>query len=1211
MRVRSKNLDEFGTGKDLRVRSAASNRRTGLAAGLAALLVLGIAAVPTPARRDVPQPAPEMLPVAETGTEPMRQHEQDAIDLAAQIGQRVEVGDLRDESRTVYAKPEGTMLAIEHTRPVRVVRDGKWIAVDATLVKASDGSLGPRAATYGLRLSGGGSGPLLTAQRAGQTFSLEWPGELPKPTFEGAQATYPEVLPDVDLVINVSPDAFSHVLVIKSAEAAQNPQVQKIAFGLTTSGINLRETPEGGVDAMDNTGGVVFEASRPSMWASDEPATTAAARSAAKKVDPTPAAPEEAAPNPSSEVPVDVDITATTVSLTPDAGMLADPGTTYPVYIDPVWATAKRSAYTMVAKGYPSESYWSFDKKSDEGVGKCPVEYGGCDGTDVKRLFYTVPTPYLGKDVLSAQFAVTMTHTASSSARAVQLFKAKSGISKSTTWSNQPASDGTLDTASPTGTRSSCADGDQNVRFDVKSAMGDSYTGKSLTFGMRASDEGDTTAWKRFCGNGQLELTYNRAPNTPAIAKLTSSPGGTCRSGTSRPIVPDSPTFYMYVSDPDHAAAHKEEVRAEVLFTWSGGSKTVTTAYKAGDGKARLQMTPTGLPQNTVVSWKVRAQDDDGWYGGYSSPACEYLMDTKAPPAADIDSPDFLPLDAAEKTSACAPDDEVRKYAGMYSTFTFDSSGTDTVRYRYGFDTAPTTDLVPRKADGTTVNPGGPVSMRFKADVAGEHVVNVVAYDAAGNSSESNCRFTTATRKGVGEWQLTDQAGATTAADTGGDHPLAVKPGVTLGVPGPGCAAALGECTRDRAARFSGASDGYLESNTNALIDTSGSFSVAAWVKLNDLTVDHTAVSQDGTGEPGFTLGYDASSGKWSFEVPYLDVNTLGVWTSTSDTPARTNEWTHLVGVFDEEVNSMRLIVNGVGQNVVQNRTAWKSRGAVQIGRLLDKGGYRDWWNGELSDVAVYDRIVSIREASMMAKLRPVRLGYWPLNATTTDKRSIEYDGNTVRDLYLEGDARINIPDLANDPFADTALVGAGELVLDGIDDRARTNAAVVPMSGSFTVSARVRIPSAGCAQNMTVISQAATKTSGFRIRCTPVDGGLWELVMPQTDVAAPPADQTTTITDTTHYVNDSQDGQHLALVYNAFTKELSFYVDGQLAQVEPAEPAAILNAGGALQLGRAMVGGTYGEYFAGVIDDVRVYSGITDATTVALMANRQEQPSL
>jgi len=191
-------------------------RAAGLTAALAALL-LAYAAVP---RGTAVPAAPEMTPAAD---EPVRSSEAEAVAYARQIGSRVEIGAFRTENREVYANPDGSVTADEHAEPVRVARAGRWVPVDATLVKADDGSIGPKAATIGLRLSGGGDGPLLTVERAGRTMTLSWPAKLPEPELEDTRATYPEVLPGVDLVINVGVSGFSHVLVIKTPEAAQDP----------------------------------------------------------------------------------------------------------------------------------------------------------------------------------------------------------------------------------------------------------------------------------------------------------------------------------------------------------------------------------------------------------------------------------------------------------------------------------------------------------------------------------------------------------------------------------------------------------------------------------------------------------------------------------------------------------------------------------------------------------------------------------------------------------------------------------------------------------------------------------------------------------------------------------------------------------------------------------------------------------------------------
>ena len=1181
-------------------------RGLGLSAGLAALLA-GYAVTSAPA-----VPAPVMTPVAEQN--PMRQSEAAAAARAAEIGERVEIGSQRAERRTVYANPNGTTTAIEHTQPVRVVRDNAWTPVDATLVAAPDGSVGPRAATFGLRLSGGGDGKLLTAERAGRTLSLDWPGALPRPAVTGGRATYAEVLPGVDLVVSVTPDSFSHVLVIKTAEAAENPELSAVELGLRTTGLTVRENEAGGLAAVDEAaGGAVFEAPRPTMWDSPAQPATAAQKSAARTVNPAPQDAVEAAPESSTEVPLAVEVDADSLTLLPDQKMLKDPGTTFPVYVDPVFSTSKRSAYAMVAEGFPNQSYWSFAKEPDEGVGECPVSSGWCNGVLVKRLFYTVPTPYVGMEILEAKFAVTMVATYNSDAKGVSLYRAGGGITSSTDWNNQPAMSELMQTISPTGKRDGCESANQNVRFDVSDAFDDVNRGKlkALTFGMRAVSETDYKAWKRFCGNGQLEVTYNRKPNVPPIAKLTSSPGGSCVSGAARPTVSAAPTLYMYVSDPDHSTKHVENVRAKVVVTYrkpdnSTATTEYLTAYKAGDGKTRLQVSlPATLPQGVVISWRVQAGDTADSWSGLSSPACEFIYDKTAPPEPDIDSPEFLPLDAADTTGVCVPDDEDRGYAGLYGTFTFDVPGTDAVRYQYGFDEDPKYDLIPKKADGT-VNPGGPVSLRHMPEQAGTREVRVRAYDKANNpSTVAVCQFGVTTRLAAGEWYLGEQPGSTAAADARNLHPVDVPADVTLGVGGPGCQNAVGACDRDRAARFTGAGTSFLASRSSALVDTSKAFSATAWVKLADDGQERIAVSQDGSGQPGFTLGLDAATKKWAFKIPTTDVHALGGWASLSGTTAVKNEWTHLAGVYDAEKLTVQLYVNGVAQTAMPRRSAFRSRGAVQIGRRLDRGGYRGAWKGDLADVAVFDRVVPGKELGALVKLRPIRVGYWPLNAVAAG-RSPERDGVTARDLLLEGGAEIRTPDPA-DPFADTALIGPGELKLDGVDDRARTAGPVVPMDGSFTVTARVRLATDGCSRNMTVVSQAGTKASGFRIRCTADD--YWQLVVSGSDETAPAKEAT--VTDEVRFPSGDQEGQALAVVYNAFTRELWFYVDGELSSVDPVTPAAMFNAGGGLQIGRAMVAGAFGEQFAGVIDDVRVYGGTVDPATVALLAQRLEQSNL
>jgi|GEM_PF-720000 len=1201
-------------------------RRLGLSLGLAGLLaayaVVASPATAAPDRTEQAAPAPaaesdEPAPAtAVDGAEPVRQTEAEAFAHAVEIGERVEIGALQSESTQTFANPDGTLTSVQHAQPFRVVRDGQWVPTDATLVTAADGSIGPRAATLGLRLSGGGDTPLVRVERAGRSMTLDWPGALPEPTVDGDQAVYAEVLPDVDLVVDVEVTGFSHVLVVKTPEAAQQPELAELEFGLATAGLTVQDGLEGGLAAVDTVSGApVLEAAAPAMWDSgDDAAGTDAAtpgRTAPDTGDVTGVDATESAPPGASQAPIGWRIDGDTLTLLPDQAMLTDPDTRWPVYIDPVWQDTRRSDWAMVASGYPHMSYHKFS--GTEGVGDCPVDSGQCNKVGKKRIYYALPTPYAGRTILSAEFRVTMTHTYNSTPKNVSLYRASSGISSGTNWNNKPALGVLLQTKAPTAKKNSCTSTNQNVGFTATAAVREAVTKgwSTTTFGLAATDENDQTAFKRFCGNALLAVHYNRTPSQPKQSELTMSPGGQCVTGANRPYVDTPPTLFMVLRDPDHSSSHTEDVRGQILYYWydSAGTRInnyVTTGWKASGSRFQYTL-PSNIPQNTPVTWEVRAGDSEVWgpwsWEGSTQTACQFVYDSTAPAAPDIDSPEYLPLDAGEHTSACVEDDQHRGGVGIYGTFTFDSVSTDTVRYLYGFNTNPLPDneLVP-------TSPGGPVSLRWMPVDDAPNIVTVQAVDQSGlRSAIATCVFSVPTRLAAGEWGLGEAAGAASAEDARGNHPAVAGAGVTFGVSGPGCGDSGSECQFDRAIQFTGdAADSYLATTSSALVDTSSGFGASAWVRLTDDTTDRVAVSQDGSGEPGFTLGFDAATGKWEFAIPSTDVLSLGGWSVTSTAPAIRDEWTHLAAAYDPELKTMTLYVNGHVQPTVPRRSAWKSRGAVQIGRAYARSGHTAGWAGELADIAVYDRVLVPREVSELSTLRPIRLGYWPLDDVSGD-RSPEYDDENGQELLLENGAHLYAPDVDADPFAELPLVGGGHLVLDGIDDRARTESPVAVTDGSFTAAARVRLPSPTCGdRDQAVLSQAGTVASGFVIRCG--SANRWELVLPHSDNNDP---QTTLVFDGEQLPSADQYGQHLAVVYDAFRNELRLFVNGEVAVTAAATYTAGWRADGPLQVGRALHNGGFGQYLGGVVDEVRVYTGIADDETIQLMTSIDPNPYL
>jgi hypothetical protein len=1186
-------------------------RKIGLAAGMMALLA-GYAVAPEVGG---PVTAPAFERVAEE--KPLRQTEDDAFAHAKATNTPVEIGVFRSETRTVFANPDGTFTDQQYAEPVRVRRDGTWVEANADLEAQPDGSFTPKAAAFGLRVSGGGDGPFLIAERAGRSMGMTWPTRLPPPEVSGHRAKYTEVLPGVDLVVNVGVTKFSHVLVIKTAKAAELDELASLDLRLTTDQIDVRQTENGGLAAVDSAGGHIFQAAAPIMW---DAGTPAEAGTRARLASPPSESAAEAAPESANRAPLKVEVTGEKLTLIPDRAMLADAATRFPVYVDPVWTDTRASGWTMVNSGYPNEEDWRFS--GDQGVGECPVSSGTCAGTGKKRLYYALPTPYAGKSILSAEFAVTMTHTFDGSAKGVSLYHAKSGISSGTNWTNQPELGNLQQSKSPTATHSSCTSTNQNVRFDaasiVRTAAGSRWS--TTTFAIRANSESDHTYWKRFCGNAVLSVKYNRKPNIPLTANLTMNPGGACVETSARPYTMTPPTLYAVLTDPDKTTANNEQLTAEFKVVWrrpGDTSDTVTplkTGKKSSGSRFSVSLASLNLPENVVIGWEVRAHDGEEngpWSGEGSQPACQFVYDKTQPTPPDIDSAVYLPLDSDESTFACAPDEippgsedegpspSWRGSVGTYGTFVFDSASTDIVEYQFGFDTtpSPTQKLIP-------TTPGGPVTVTWMPEEPGPHQITVLAKDASGRQASASCPFHVPTRLSAAEWTLADDSAAE-AADQRGHHPAAAGDGVTFGAAGPKCITAA-NCTTDRAVTLTGATDSHLHTaGATAVVDTSQPYSVTAWARLTDASVDRVAVSQDGAGRPGFQLGFDGTSKKWVFGASAEPVRGLGGWYSTSTATAIVGEWTHLAGVYDPVKSTMQLYVNGVPQPVAAvRRSTWRSYGAVQLGRRTSTTGYTGHWTGDLADVNIFDRIVVAREAKVLAARRTDRKAWWPLDEQVGEQ-TLNYDEGGPA-LTLAGGARVDAPDIATAPPADWPMVGAGHLLLFGTDDYAGTTSAVTPTNGSFTVTARARLAAGECTQNAAVVAQSGTKESGFVLRCGA--GNTWQAVLPQldgTDSAKPPV-----VLDSGRVPSSDLTGSHLALVYDAFLRRATLYVNGEEVATQD---ALVLNwnAAGAFNVGRALTGGTYSSYFSGAVDEVRVYNGVLDPAGIQAVASPDAGPDV
>lgn len=137
-----------------------------------------------------------------------------------------------------------------------------------------------------------------------------------------------------------------------------------------------------------------------------------------------------------------------------------------------------------------------------------------------------------------------------------------------------------------------------------------------------------------------------------------------------------------------------------------------------------------------------------------------------------------------------------------------------------------------------------------------------------------------------------DEGTGTYAADSVGDSPATLmgNAGWTTGLVGP------------YALALPGAAGSYADV-ANTVLDTTESFSVAAWVKLNNTSGYQTFVSEDTPGgEAAFFLQLRAGSGQFSFTVPNdFFTNPQSLFAPVS------GQWYHLAGVYDATNQSASL----------------------------------------------------------------------------------------------------------------------------------------------------------------------------------------------------------------------------------------------------------------------------------------------------------------
>ncbi|MBG0831621.1 hypothetical protein HS041_28220 [Planomonospora sp. ID67723] len=301
-----------------------------------------------------PAPAPKTPAVAPVTERPDRV----SAALSARLqGSRVLVSGETSESSLTYANPDGTVTVEATSGPVRVRQGEAWAPIDTTLVEA-DGVLKPKAAATQVEFSAGGDkAPLAKLIRGeDESFALAWPTPLPKPRLEGNKATFVDAAgTGADLVVTALPAGFRHDVVLRENPAGP----VEFKLPVTTEGLTLAETKQGGLKLTDDKGKTVASAPEPVMYDSPTPPE--------QQNSETPAGdrPEQA----TIDTQVTVENGQQMLVLKPDPAFLADPNTTYPVTVDPTTTLTTTGDVTVIAPSSRQEGSLSVGT-SDTSDGK-------------------------------------------------------------------------------------------------------------------------------------------------------------------------------------------------------------------------------------------------------------------------------------------------------------------------------------------------------------------------------------------------------------------------------------------------------------------------------------------------------------------------------------------------------------------------------------------------------------------------------------------------------------------------------------------------------------------------------------------------------------------------------------------------------------------------------------------------------------------------
>ncbi|WP_431729772.1 LamG domain-containing protein [Verrucosispora sp. TAA-831] len=1154
--------------------------------------------------------------------------ERAAIATAAACEQPVAVEPSRSEYVQVVAQPDGRLQFESAVEPQRTRRDdGSWTDVDLTLRIGADGQVRPVASVADVAFSGGGDRPMVELRRGGKSLSFSWPGRLPTPRISGDSATYVDVFGDTDLVLRATRTGFTHVLVLKTRQAAADPAVRAITLR-RAGDASISRLPGGELQA--TVDGTIFAQTEPAiMWDSSLPSGVAPASTEARMA----SSDATTAGDGARIAPVETEVTEDGhLRLLPDAELLDSSEATFPIFVDPAWDVARTKWAYGTSNNCTNTDY------STARVGYSPE--GPC--TDVRfRSYFQFPTTNgkvsLKKKYIHAAYVrMTLEHSWSCDSTRVNMYLTpvinatmKASFSSMALKSHLAAASGHANKGS------GCSDSpqaDMPMNFEsgtfltqVRTAADDEWNSITVGFSARDADGTDESAqgrWKKFApGKAKLVVDYDSKPGKPTglqVARVACPTSGVISIGTL------TPTFGAVYPDAD--AGQTLTGTYEWIEVPASGMGSVTdTSPTRRTPPNRASATAGGLGITTQVSvvkdktyaFRLRTTDPapynrtSEWSGW-----CQFKVDTTRPP-----------VEVSVLTPPSGP--------GTPVTVRITSSHTDVTQFKYGW-TGPTTVVAAS---------GSPKSATVTLTVPkyGQNTLFVSAVDVTLNEGSGSHDIVVARPSPpVAHWGLETYPGQT--------QPQALEdrqPALSLNTPLSPSNLTWTEGSRlvgGQVATFNGTSTQAITSQP--AVNTAGSFSVAAWLKVDSYQgcASLSAISADGTISSGFVLEYDCAADRFRMRVPDKDGGILVDATST--VPTAIQRWTHVAGVWDEVERQVKLYVDGKLVSTVTPSAAWltsrgggyTATGALVVGRSRSNSANQHFFKGEIADVQIFDRVLLEQDFLGAMKddpfaggvdepgfLAPVLVGRWDFGVArscylqdlpdTCDamdgtgfgrwlalQRGAEIGaGNRDNGLRLDG---FYFPEENAEPWEVTREFGRSAYKTgvtvdgDGNEKTVWANTPVLRTDQSFTVSIWANLDRTDV--NQVLLVQDGIGTAGFYLYYSTDNGGVWRFKILNTSGTPDNGSGANFANAPAQAAADSW--HHVVAVLDVGRRQMRMYADGELKNTTSLSSSwQPWQATGPLAVGQSFNGW---DPLYGAVDDISVYQGaMTDAQVSAIYA--------